>query len=107
MPKNILTFSDGTGQAGCLLPDERRSNVYKLFRATRCGPDSRVNPEEQLAFYDTGLRSASDAEDVKISFVRKIYNLLSQATGFGIIKNIIDCYTAILQSWEPDVPLRL
>jgi hypothetical protein len=31
--KNILIFSDGTGQAGGLVPDERRSNVYKLFRA--------------------------------------------------------------------------
>ena len=39
MPKNILVFSDGTGQAGGLTPDEKRSNVYKLFRATRCGPE--------------------------------------------------------------------
>lgn len=101
MPKNILIFSDGTGQAGGLLPDERRSNVYKLFRATRCGPDSRIDPAEQLAFYDAGLGSASDADDVKISFLRKIYNVVSQATGFGITKNIIDCYTAILQTWEP------
>jgi hypothetical protein len=31
--KNILIFSDGTGQAGGLVPDERRSNVYKLFGA--------------------------------------------------------------------------
>ena len=29
-PRNILIFSDGTGQAGGLLPDERRSNIYKL-----------------------------------------------------------------------------
>lgn len=101
MPKNILIFSDGTGQAGGLFPDERRSNVYKLFRATRCGPDSSVDPDQQVAFYDAGLGSASDAEDVKIGFLRKIYNLLSQTTGFGITKNIIDCYTAILQSSEP------
>lgn len=101
MPKNILIFSDGTGQAGGLFPDERRSNVYKLFRATRCGPDSSVNPDLQVAFYDAGLGSASDAEEVKIGFLRKIYNVLSQATGFGITKNIIDCYTAILQSSEP------
>ncbi|MCY1327594.1 hypothetical protein D9M69_131310 [compost metagenome] len=101
MPKNVLIFSDGTGQAGGLLPDERRSNVYKLYRATRCGPDSRVDPAEQVAFYDAGLGSASDAEEVKIGFIRKIYNVLSQATGLGITTNIIDCYAAILQSWEP------
>ncbi|MDA5633411.1 MULTISPECIES: DUF2235 domain-containing protein [Rhizobium/Agrobacterium group] len=101
MPKNILILSDGTGQAGGLLPDERRSNVYKLFRATRCGPDSAVNPDDQIAFYDAGLGSASDADDIKIGAFRKIYNVLSQATGLGITKNIVDCYTFVLQSWEP------
>jgi hypothetical protein len=35
MAKNILIFSDGTGQAGGFMPDETRSNVYKLYRATR------------------------------------------------------------------------
>jgi hypothetical protein len=44
MPKNILIFSDGTGQAGGLRPDENRSNIYKLFRATRCGPDTEIDP---------------------------------------------------------------
>ena len=101
MAKNILIFSDGTGQAGGLIPDERRSNVYKLFRATRCGPDSKINPDEQFAFYDAGLGSTSDASHIKFKWWRKIYNLLSQATGLGVTQNIIDCYTAILQVWEP------
>lgn len=47
---NIVIFSDGTGQRGGLMFDERRSNIYKLFRATRCGPDSSVDPAEQLTF---------------------------------------------------------
>ena len=38
--RNILIFADGTGQAGGLQLDEYRSNVYKLYRATRCGPDT-------------------------------------------------------------------
>jgi len=38
VPKNILIFSDGTGQAGGLTPDERISKIYKLYRATRVGP---------------------------------------------------------------------
>jgi len=33
--KNILLFADGTGNEGGLLPDESRTNVYKLYRATR------------------------------------------------------------------------
>ena len=55
MPKNILIFSDGTGEAGGLTPDENVSNIYKLFRATRCGPDLDIDPRDQLTFYDPGL----------------------------------------------------
>jgi len=50
MSKNILIYSDGTGQAGGLLVDENCSNVYKLYRGTRVGPDSIINPQRQLAF---------------------------------------------------------
>ena len=52
MSKNVLIYSDGTGQAGGLFVDENRSNVYKLYRGTRVGPDSMIDPQRQLAFYD-------------------------------------------------------
>lgn len=45
MPKNILLFADGTGNEGGLLPDESRTNVYKLYRAIRTGPDSIIHPK--------------------------------------------------------------
>jgi uncharacterized protein (DUF2235 family) len=99
--RNILIFSDGTGQAGGLLFDEARSNVYKLFRATRCGPDSIIDPDRQLAFYDPGLGSKLGGERIKIGFVRWVYNVLSSATGLGITENIIDCYSALIQLWRP------
>ena len=35
MSKNIVIFSDGTGQAGGITFDEVRTNVYKLYRAHR------------------------------------------------------------------------
>lgn len=101
MPRNILIFSDGTGQAGGILVDENRSNIYKLFRAARVGPDSTIDPARQLAFYDPGLGSQSDGGQIKIGFFRKLYNLISQGTGLGITKNIIDCYAAILSLWRP------
>jgi uncharacterized protein (DUF2235 family) len=55
MSKNVLIFSDGTGQVGGLRFDETRTNVYKLYRATRVGPDTSIDPREQVAFYDPGL----------------------------------------------------
>jgi hypothetical protein len=99
--KNILIFSDGTGQAGGYMPDEARSNVYKLFRATRVCPDSSIDPKLQLAFYDGGLGSRAQGEAIKITWFRRFYNLLSKATGLGITQNIIDCYAEIIRVWQP------
>lgn len=101
MSKNIVIFSDGTGQGGGLLPDESRSNVYKLFRAARVCPDTKIDPSQQVAFYDPGLGSQSAGLRIKVGWWRLIYNLLSSATGLGITQNIIDCYAAILRLWEP------
>jgi uncharacterized protein (DUF2235 family) len=102
MPKNILIFSDGTGQAGGLRPDENRSNIYKLYRATRCGPDTDINPREQLAFYDAGVGSRPPDGALFVTRAHRwLHNVASQATGLGITTNIIDCYAAIIRMWEP------
>ncbi|MBK3665069.1 DUF2235 domain-containing protein [Bradyrhizobium diazoefficiens] len=100
MPKNIVIFSDGTGQAGGINFDEARTNVYKLYRACRVGPDTKVEPSEQVAFYDPGLGSASDGGHFKIGWMRWLYNLASMATGLGITRNIVDCYAAIISLYE-------
>lgn len=101
MGKNILIFSDGTGQAGGLLVEERRSNIYKLYRATRCGPDSCINPAEQVAFYDPGLGSRPMSGGLIRGISRGFHNFLSQATGFGLTANIIDCVEAVYRLWRP------
>jgi uncharacterized protein (DUF2235 family) len=59
MPRNILIFADGTGNEGGLIPDESRTNVYKLYRATRTGPDSDIDPGSQIAFYIRGVGTPS------------------------------------------------
>jgi uncharacterized protein (DUF2235 family) len=99
--KNILIFSDGTGQRGGLLFDECRSNIYKLYRATRCGPDSVINPAEQLTYYDPGIGTEPGGLGFFGRLWRKVYNVVSQATGLGLTMNIIDCYTAIIRMWQP------
>ena len=101
MPKNILIFSDGTGQSGGVTFDENRTNIYKLFRATRCGPDSTIDPSEQVAFYDPGLGSPRDNHFAFGWLGRKIYNFISEGTGFGITANIVDCYAALIRLWRP------
>lgn len=98
---NIVIFSDGTGQRGGLYFDEERTNVYKLYRATRVAPDSTIDPDKQVAFYDPGLGTLPEGGNTFQRTYRKIFNFVSQATGLGITSNIIDCYAAIIRLWRP------
>lgn len=97
MSKTILIFADGTGQIGGLRPDQRLSNIYKMYRAMRPGPDSPINPNEQVAFYDPGLGSA-DARPFTFGHVRKIFEA---GLGTGLDENVIDCYAAIIAQYQP------
>lgn len=101
MARNIVIFSDGTGQRGGLLFDECRSNIYKLYRATRTAPDSSIDPAEQFAFYDPGIGTLPKGVGLLGGIGQWLYNLVSQATGLGLTKNIIDGYTAIIRNASP------
>jgi uncharacterized protein (DUF2235 family) len=101
MSRNIVIYSDGTGQRGGVLFDERRSNIYKLYRATRCGPDSSVDPSGQYAFYDAGIGTSKGARGILGAAWDMIYNVICSATGLGLTGNIIDCYAALVRTWRP------
>lgn len=101
MARNIIIYSDGTGQVGGVAFDECRSNIYKLYRATRVGPDSRISPTDQVAYYDAGLGSRPPSGGTLRTAYRVISNFVSQATGFGLTTNIIDCYQMIIRHWRP------
>lgn len=90
--KNIIIFSDGTGQYGGVMPDQRLSNIYKMYRAMRPGTQTGINPAEQVAYYDPGLGSGE--------LGGRLRNILAAAFGTGISENIIDCYEAILRHYE-------
>jgi uncharacterized protein (DUF2235 family) len=98
MAKNILIFADGTGNEGGLLPDESRTNVYKLFRATRAGPDSPIDPERQLSFYVPGIGTPIPGRSSRL---QRLKENVQQAVGGGLTKKIIDCYVVILSVWRP------
>ena len=97
MPKNILIFSDGTGQVGGMRPDQRLSNIYKMYRAMRPGPSSPIKPNEQICFYDAGL----GAGEVGGLSLQRIKNIFSAGLGAGIDDNVIDCYEKIIAYYEP------
>jgi uncharacterized protein (DUF2235 family) len=98
MGKNILIFADGTGNEGGLLPDESRTNVYKLYCATRTGPDSIIDPAKQIAFYVPGIGTPKPFHN---SAMERLTDNIRQMFGFGITQKIIDCYVAIVSVWQP------
>ena len=77
MPKNIVVFSDGTGQEG---GRGNNTNVYKLFNMV----EDRT--EDQVTFYDRGLGTGW----------RKITGNIS---GMGISQNIYECYQFIFENY--------
>jgi len=97
--KNILIFADGTGNEGGLLPDASCTNVYNLYRATRVGPDSPIDPEKQVAFYVPGIGTPIPGE--QSSFRQRCDQAIEQALATGLTKRIVACYVAILGVWRP------
>ena len=101
MPKNIVIFSDGTGNRAGVYADENRTNIYKLYRATRCAPDSSIKSSEQLAFYDPGVgTSPPDAGALRIVY-NAVVDIVGKLTGLGLTRNLVDCYAALIDLWEP------
>jgi uncharacterized protein (DUF2235 family) len=79
MPKNIVVFSDGTGQEGGR--GNPPTNVYKLFNMV----EDRTS--RQIVFYDRGLGTGW----------RKI---TGNAFGGGISHNIKECYEFIFENYQ-------
>lgn len=77
MSKNILIFSDGTGQEG---GKGFNTNVYKLFNM------AEDRTERQIAFYDAGLGT-------------NWQKMTGAAGGMGISQNILQCYEFLLDNY--------
>ena len=58
-------------------------------------------PTSSSPFYDPGLGSPLSGEGIRFGFLRKLYNLISSATGLGLTRNIIDCYAALIRLYRP------
>lgn len=78
MPKNIVILSDGTGQEGGV---GYNTNVYKIFNIIEDRTD------EQIVYYDPGLGTHDTGP-------------LGMVSGFGISKNIKDCYRFLFEHYE-------
>lgn len=78
MSKNIVVFSDGTGQEG---GTDHNTNVYKLFNLIL------DRSQRQISFYDPGLGTGWRKATGNIG-------------GRGFSKNVRQCYQFIFQNYE-------
>ncbi|PCJ74052.1 MAG: peptidoglycan-binding protein [Rhodobacteraceae bacterium] len=89
MPKNIVVFSDGTGQVGGKTID---TNIYKLFKAI----ENRT--QNQISFYDRGIGTEPRGRLGKVFTSAR--RAARQVTGWGFSKNVNDCYRFIFDNYE-------
>jgi uncharacterized protein (DUF2235 family) len=83
MSKNILLFSDGTGNSAAKLA---KTNVWRLYQAVDLSDSKR-----QIAYYDDGVGTSSF----------KPLALLGGAFGWGLKRNVLDLYTFLCRNYDP------
>jgi len=81
MPKRIVIFADGTGNAFTT----QESNVWRLYEAL-----DKAHPD-QIAYYIKGVGTSSI----------KVLSALDGATGFGVPSNVRELYRFLCRNWAP------
>lgn len=94
MPKNLVLFSDGTGNsAGALF----KTNVWRLYQALDLKDPADPMQPRQFTCYDDGVGSSSF----------KPLALLGGAFGVGLTRNVLDLYVFLCRTYEPGDRLYL
>jgi len=87
MSKNIVLFSDGTGNSNI---KNRGTNVFKLYEALDFN-DLHGSKKEQVAFYDDGVGTEQF----------KPLKILGGAFGWGLARNVKSLYKRLVQVYKP------
>lgn len=82
MPKNILLFSDGTGNSAAKL---QKTNVWRLYEAVDLS-----DPDAQIAYYDDGVGTS----------LFKPLAIAGGAFGWGLKRNVLDLYSFLCLNYR-------
>lgn len=85
--KNIVLFSDGTGNSSAKL---FRTNVWRTYEAVDLGP-AAPGKIEQIAYYDNGVGTSQF----------RPFALLGGLFGFGLKQNVLDLYRYACRNYQP------
>lgn len=88
MNKNIVLFSDGTGNSAA---SPFKTNVWRLYQAIDIKPPSSPDEPLQIVYYDNGVGTENF----------KPLAALGGALGFGVWQNVKDLYTYVCRNYEP------
>ena len=92
MAKNIVIFSDGTGNTAI---KGRGTNVFKMFEAVDLnGHRTDLSLLAQIASYDDGVGTENF----------KLLKIFSGATGWGLSRNVKQLYKELCRVYEPKTP---
>lgn len=84
MAKNIVIYSDGTGNRG---GKTRGTNVWRIYNAV----DRHCQPPEQIAYYDDGVGTGGG----------RWGRLVTGAVGYGLARNIREAYAFLAMNYAP------
>ena len=88
MYKNIILFSDGTGNSSGKL---FRTNVWRVYQTVDLTDPQVPTDPRQFAFYDNGVGTSSF----------KPLAALGGALGAGLARNVQDLYAFVCRTYEP------
>jgi uncharacterized protein (DUF2235 family) len=88
MHRNILVFSDGTGNSSGKL---FRTNVWRLYKAVDLADPKDPQEPRQFAYYDDGVGTSSF----------RPLALLGGALGVGLARNVRDLYAFVCRTYRP------
>ena len=88
MYKNIILFSDGTGNSSAKL---FKTNVRRVYQAVDLADPKDPEEPRQFAFYDNGVGSSSF----------KPLAALGGALGVGLARNVRDLYAFACRTYQP------
>ena len=86
-PKNIVLFSDGTGNSSAKL---FKTNVWRMYEAVDLGP-TPPDRRPQISYYDDGVGTSGF----------KPLAVLGGVFGYGLKRNVLDIYKYACRNYRP------
>ncbi|HSP49302.1 MAG TPA: DUF2235 domain-containing protein [Pseudolabrys sp.] len=87
MAKNIVLFSDGTGNSSA---SPFKTNIWRLYQAIDIEPPTDPNVPQQIVYYDNGVGTENF----------KPLAALGGSLGIGVWKNVRDIYTFVCRNYD-------